>query len=303
MRKLALGFGLIALAGLAIIGCSRSDEPLGPAEASTLNVPIYGTYEWSGDGVPCGEEMSVTLIAGQNYDIGTAVITLEDGELCIELNTVDGWVMTETHVAVAPDLDSIPQTGSGNPQVGKFYFNTEHDPAVTTYTYCCDPLDFIWQDGEIFIAIHAAVIKLDENGDVIQQETAWAEGPEFPGRSWATYVSYLVEDCTGGGEEECPLFVTYPNGGEEICLDGPALITWDFLGESPEFVRIELLLDGYLCTTLADSVPDTGSFDWFVQPCPGDVEEGYKIRITELGCGTVDESDGVFQIITCGGGE
>jgi hypothetical protein len=302
MSKYALSLGLIALVALAVIGCSRSEDPVGPLGESTQTVPIYGTFEWSGEGVPCGEELTVTLIAGQNYDIGTAVVTLDDGELCITLNTVNGWVMNETHVAVAPVLDSIPQTGSDNPQVGKFYFGTEHDPAVTTYTYCCDPLDFIWEPGEIFIAIHAAVVKLDENGDVIQEETAWAEGPEFPGRSWATYVNYQVNDCNGPGEE-CPLFVTWPNGGEEVCLDGPATITWDFFGESPTFVRIELLLDDFPCATIAESAPNTGSYEWFVLPCPGVPEDGYKIRITELGCGTIDDSDGPFQIIECGGGE
>lgn len=301
MRKYVLSLGLFVLVGLMVIGCSRSDDPASPLGQTTALVPVYNTYVWTDDGVPCGEDLTVNLIAGQNYNIGTALITLVEGTLCVEITTVDNWVMTETHVAIGPDLDSIPQTGSGNPKVGHFLFNTDHDPPITTFTYCCDPLDFIWEAGEVYIAIHASVMLLDESGDVVQEETAWAEGPEFPGRSWATYVTYVVNSCDGG-EEECPLFVTYPNGGEDICLDSPLVITWDFLGESPEFVRIELLIDGVPYVTIAESIPNFGSYEWIAQQYDG-ISEGYTIRITELGCGTVDESDGPFQIIECGGGE
>lgn len=300
MRRQILSLGFIVLVGLVIAGCVQTQDPVGPADNAAATIPIYAAFEWSDDGVPCGDSLTVNLIAGQNINIGNALVILEDGTLCIEINTVNNWVMTLTHVAIAPVVDSLPQTGSGNPKVGKFFFSTEHEPPVTSYTYCCNPLDFIWEPGGICIAIHADVMLLDENSDPIQEETAWAEGPEFPGNSWATYVTYDVNSCSGG--DESLIIVTYPNGGEDVCMDYPLLISWDYLGESPEYVFIELLLDGIPCMTIADSVPNTGSYEWVAQQCDG-VPEGYKIRITELGCGSIDESDNTFQIIQCGGGE
>jgi hypothetical protein len=134
----------------------------------------------------------------------------------------------------------------------------------------------------------------------LQEETAWADGLPFPGNNWATYFTYYVEECTEGGE--CTLIVTFPNGGEELCVDFPYLLTWDFSGGSPEQVRIDLLRLGTVCQTIAEGAANTGSYEWTAQSCDGETD-GYALRITELGCGAVDESDNPFRIVVCGGGE
>ncbi len=287
--------GGLALLAACLAGCVGSGGPTGPSAGHVSTFAAFG-----GDTIPCGEPETVVLWAGQNFEAGSVTVSITGRVLCIDIETADGWVLTETHVAVATSLDSIPQTGSGNPKIGKFLFQAEHDPAVASYTYCTDPLEYLYEAGDVFIAVHAAVQRLDESGNVVQEETAWADGLPFPGNNWATYFTYTVDECFGG--EECALTVIFPNGGEELCIDFPAVIAWDFTGESPEYVRIELLREGTVCSAIADSVANTGSFEWIVQGCGGH-EDGYEVRITELGCGAVDVSDGPFRIVICGSGE
>jgi len=286
---------LFLLPGLCLMGCVGSNGPAAPEKTDTSLFQSFG-----GDTIPCGEPVSITLWAGQSIDAGTVGVTITDGTLCIEIRTNDGWVLSETHVAVATELDSIPQTGSGNPKVGQFLFQTEHVPPVDSFSYCTDPLDYLYEAGDVFIAVHAKVLKLDAAGDIVQEETAWADGLPFPGRNWATYFTYFVEECSGG--EECTLTVTYPNGGEELCVDYPYVLTWNSSGEPADPVRIELLRLGTVCRVIADGTANTGSYEWTAESCDGETD-GYAIRVTELACGAVDESDGPFRILICGGGE
>jgi hypothetical protein len=283
------------LSSVCFVGCLGTGDPVAPPDPAA---PVFNSF--GGDTIPCGEPVEITLWAGQDIDVGSVMVSIDGGTLCVAIQTTGGWVLTETHVAVATELDSIPQTGSGNPQVGQFLFQTEHNPPVTSFSYCTDPLDYLYEAGDVFIAVHARVELLDESGNPVQEETAWADGLPFPGRNWATYFTYFVEECTES--EECALAVTYPNGGEELCVGFPYVLTWDYTGALPDQVRIELLRLGGDCLVIAESADNTGSYEWTAQSCGGEVE-GYTIRVTSLGCGAVDESDGPFNIRTCGGGE
>jgi hypothetical protein len=261
-------------------------------------VPVFQAF--GGDTIPCGEEMTVTFWAGQHYDAGDVVVSVIDGVLCVDIQTTGGWVLTETHVAIATSLDLIPQTGSGNPKVGQFLFQTEHVPAVTSFQYCTDPLEYLYEAGNVFIAVHAKVERLDSGGTVVQRETAWADGLPFPGNNWATYFTYFVEECVGG--DECALTVTHPNGGEEFCAGYPCVITWSSTSDASGFVRIELLQNEAVCRIIEESTANVGSYEWTAETCGGG-PGGYLIRITDLACGAVDASDGPFRIMDCSGGE
>jgi len=96
---------------------------------------------------------TVDLIAGQNIDVGDVIVWLEAGNLYVKYVTVDGWAMTETHLAVAASWSGIPQK-NGNPIPGRFPYSTIHDPPATEYTYT------IPYTGPVSIAAHAEVIKL-----------------------------------------------------------------------------------------------------------------------------------------------
>jgi len=132
------------------------------------------------------------LYAGKDIDVGGVRIWNDASNLYVMYDSRDGtcWEFAETHLAVATILDDIPQTKSGNPKVGHFPYQMMHDPTVTQYTYT---LPLTWAAGtKLIIAAHAVV-----RCDCGWEETAWAdcEGPTavFPGRNWATYVTYTIQ--------------------------------------------------------------------------------------------------------------
>lgn len=89
------------------------------------------------------------LIAGQHHKVGTVTIT-NDGTVTYQ--TINGCVLTETHLHVDTSVKKIPQTKNGNPIPGRFMYNDHHNPPKTIVSYqtgkCGDPL---------YVAAHAVV--------------------------------------------------------------------------------------------------------------------------------------------------
>ena len=110
--------------------------------------------------------------------------------------TANGWMLSETHVHVGNSIEDIPQTRQGNPKVGNFAYKSTHDPVVDNYTLTLPLADLgLSEDDSIVVAAHAVVVKLDDDGNVIESETGWADGKDFPGKSWATLVEYSIQSC------------------------------------------------------------------------------------------------------------
>lgn len=133
------------------------------------------------------------LIAGGGnpksaIDVGDVLVWNDNEYLYVKYTTTDGWVVTETHLAVADSLDGIPQTKKGNPIPGQFSCSMIHDPPVTEYTYV---IPLTWDpDMSLYIAAHARTV----SGYTCVEETAWGGGIEFPGKNWATYFNYGVQE-------------------------------------------------------------------------------------------------------------
>lgn len=140
---------------------------------------------------PCPAE-STRLLAGQHIEIGSVTVEEDEDSLHVTYTTTGDWYMSETHLHVAEDCDDIPQTRSGNPQVGNFQFSDTHDPAVQEYTIEV-PLDADLESGdELCVAAHADVQKIVDD-EVIQEETAWGEGDRFTDQgNWAMHFDYEV---------------------------------------------------------------------------------------------------------------
>ncbi len=88
--------------------------------------------------------------------------------------------------------------------------------------------------------------------------------------------------------------ITSPNGGESFNTETLKPITW--LSELGGNARIELLKNGSVHTTIANSTPNDGVFYWLLPDTLATASD-YKIRITSVENGTkVDESDSNFAI-------
>ena len=149
----------------------------------------------------CGTSTVVILFAGQTTDAGTVTVANDETNLYVTFSTSDGWLLSETHLHVADSLAGIPQTKKGNPKVGNFAYQTTHDPEVTEYTYVIAKAD-LGLDGNnsMVIAAHAVVVKYDDAGNQIENETGWGDGARFVDRgSWATYFMHTWQECDGSG--------------------------------------------------------------------------------------------------------
>lgn len=144
-----------------------------------------------------GNPDQYNFIAGQSIDIGRVEVYNDATNLYITLIIEDpNWEVTISHVAVATNLASIPQTSNGNPKIGQFAYTD-----LLSYTI---PLSTVLPEGAkagdtLYIAVHAVVIGV---GGIYlgQVQTAWGEACEhtgtlggvFSGNSWATYILYTV---------------------------------------------------------------------------------------------------------------
>jgi len=172
MKKLIYLIVLALILGLVLTGCLLSNVGQVPAtEQGGITYLPKGT-----EAVPEG----FPLFAGQDMLVGE-VLVWDDGEtLCVKYQLSDtaleeGWLLYETHLAVATSLEGIPTNKSGNPQVGKFpYGNDELGGVAEDGPYC---IPFGDEEGELnvecgdelVIAAHAVIEKhegCNEIGDV-----------------------------------------------------------------------------------------------------------------------------------------
>lgn len=128
------------------------------------------------------------LIAGQFTDSGNIIISETDGNLDVTYETEGDWIILETHLYVGSQED-MPATRRGNPKIGRFPYRTDHVDGVTTFTY--SDLYELAINECTWVAAHAVVY----NTVTHQEETAWANGDDIPGNSWAMYF----EVCNIGG--------------------------------------------------------------------------------------------------------
>ncbi|MCK4413467.1 MAG: hypothetical protein KAY32_07990 [Candidatus Eisenbacteria sp.] len=166
-----------------------------------------------------------------------------------------------------------------------------------TASACCGDevrIDLL-RGGEVCLTIAEAT---DNNGSL-----AW-EAAQCPGGT-GDYSIRVTDLETGVSAESpasfsidppCAIEIGSPQGGELICVGGDlVLIEWASSNCCGSLVTIELLLDGVVCRTIAESAPNSGSFAWNPEQC-GDATEGYTIRITDELSGAIGEMSATFGI-------
>ncbi len=140
---------------------------------------------------------TVNLIAGQHHEIGTVTIDVEGDILTVTYTTNGDWVLGATHLHITNcEEDGFPTTGANNPKIGHFDYASEHEDGATQVIYTID----IGEITEVLcFAAHAEV-----NGP--SEETAWAEGEDFGGNSWAMYFEADLTDCDDDDDGGTPAF-------------------------------------------------------------------------------------------------
>ncbi|HPO15446.1 MAG TPA: hypothetical protein PLI09_18535 [Candidatus Hydrogenedentes bacterium] len=224
-----LWFGAFSLVVTAVLGLLVGCPP---QKDVTLNP--NGDWDKENSHPSCGEASLQALTAGQHYDAGSVVISNDVNYLYVTYATTGGWVLTQAHVHVGFSDTDYPGYGSGNsaPIPGQFPYNTDDDPgftgSVTEYTFVVPLTDLelmSWDcDISLYVFAHAAVSLLDDNGNVIQSETAW--GGDTPGEHsnrWYLVAAYTLQCCGGegeGGEEGAVEGAVEGEGAEEGAVEG-----------------------------------------------------------------------------------
>ena len=188
-----------------ILGCNTesiedntltNQEPIFSVTENTINFQLRSTSSCA----------TADLMAGQDMKAGTVTAEIENDNLVITYSTDTGWTIDLTHLSVGDcSLQTIPQTGSGNPKVGKFEHTEPHEVTTNSVVYKIS-LDYLNLGSTFCFAAHAEVTSSTGG------ETAWArnqptepdQDPQeyiknFDGNSWATYVevSTCNTDTTG----------------------------------------------------------------------------------------------------------
>ena len=144
----------------------------------------------------CGTPVETQLVAGQYYYAGTVRIFNDSSNIYVQYTTDTPWTISEAHAAVAATLQGLPQTKGGNPIPGRFAYSATFDPEVTSYTFVVPASGVFATNQTVYVAAHAVVQAPRSEGG---SQTAWGYGPDFSGANWATYMTYKVQSCGGGG--------------------------------------------------------------------------------------------------------
>lgn len=276
-----------ALVGFGLSGCSETPNPTG------VTIPERGQLSTLEVENSCGVVLQDTLFAGQFINVGMITVSNNQEVLGVEIEiTEPGWAMTETHVAIEDTFEDLPMTGSGNPQVGHFEFSDTFDQPTTSWAYVINLAEYGYAPGiPLYIAVQAEV-SLYVDGVPVQNETAWGDGEDFPGNSWATYCTFSVQNCDGGPE----VTITSPTGSPIYEPGDTIIVSWDPPQTTP--VAVELYNNGALVetltytvmdetTTLPFLIPEEGTpltdFSW-VSQCLWDINENslYTVRVVFL---------------------
>jgi len=145
----------------------------------------------------CGEIASTDLIAGQHTNVGRVTVSVNNGKLTVVYTLTNNWWMEESQLHIADIAANIPQTKSGNPQVGKFTYKAIHNPLVNTYTY--SDID-VSAFSSIVVAAHATVKQY--LGDKIAIANVEKSLPTTPTKMKVTFTknpTYFSTQISGAG--------------------------------------------------------------------------------------------------------
>ncbi len=183
--------------GLFFFGCNletieQSDNQVLAEKKSSKKEKSFDVVESDSSTEDTSDEHchTVNLIAGQHHEIGTVTIDIEGDNLIVTYTTNGDWVLDATHLHITNcEEDGFPTTGANNPKIGHFDYTSVHEDETTQVTYTIDIGEIT---GALCFAAHAEV-------DGPSEETAWAEGEDFGGNSWAMYFEADLTDCDDDG--------------------------------------------------------------------------------------------------------
>ena len=143
--------------------------------------------------------VTVPLLAGQFMDAGTISVSNDNEFIYVTYTTANGYLLTETHLYVG-NCSAVPVNKKGNPVPGQFPYKDQQN-YTTSFTYKV-PIASMGLGQCGCIAAHAALVKLDATGKVIESQTGWGACSliNATGGNWGTKFSYCTCEVAGAAD-------------------------------------------------------------------------------------------------------
>jgi hypothetical protein len=212
MKKIFFLIIIIAVMNLFALSCDHSSNGKGSHDTGT---EADDTSSGDGENGPGNSDDDDTgsifpdvldphtvadLNTREDQDLGDVVVWNDNDYLYVKFSS-SSTILT-TVLAVESSLESIPQTGKGNPKPHRFEFKTWHKHGINEYTYKISIAEKNFETGsELYLAAHA-FIRTDDEGEHGHKshkkclnfniKSAWAEGYDFPGGCWGTYFTHRL---------------------------------------------------------------------------------------------------------------
>lgn len=178
--------------GLAGMGHPGNGDSLDPIDNSSINMFIEA--HMLGEATSIRGAVCVELRTPQELTVARVCLSNTSDSLIVHFQAEEGWVFSETQLAVAATLEGIPKIGPGIPALGQFAYKSAHTSASTEqdYSVALESLN-VSPGSEIIVAAHVSVINAAK-----EEEGAWGRGERFvEDGNPATYFSYML-DQNGG---------------------------------------------------------------------------------------------------------
>ncbi|MDZ4181625.1 MAG: hypothetical protein U1B83_02015, partial [Candidatus Cloacimonadaceae bacterium] len=189
---------LLSLVTLFVAGCQTS--PTFP-EANLYDASVNHAYTVN------SQAMQYPIWAGQSINAGTLSIHNDAQYLYVSYSMNDDWMLEQTHVHIAKNINQIPMTRKGIPIPGQFQYSTTHNPNIGLYSYQILLADHNLIPGDnILVAAHASVVRGSLIDNTYQQETGWGGNVPGPGTRWWFFATYTLTTPPRDGED--PVFNT-----------------------------------------------------------------------------------------------
>jgi hypothetical protein len=173
------------------------------------------------------------IYGGQHYNTGNLVVTNTATEITFNLTSAidSGWYIKAYHIYVGNG--PIPTNSQGIPAPGSFPFKQEFSDLQTGVNVTVDLASIGQQCGSsVTIAVHTEMVKLNEDGEIIQEETGWAYGPNtFDASRWGWSFNYEI-CCNNGENSGCTLTQGYWKTHSKYAKNKALKVAWPISEDS-----------------------------------------------------------------------
>lgn len=199
-RSLRMAVVMAAAAYACGDGATAPDSD--PASAYLLSSP---TVEGLVSGAPiriCGAPGVGDLLDARGLSQGTATVSNDGRDLTVLIQTVDDWEIEAAQLSVSGSVATIPLTGTGRPQVGRFPYRANPVGGTTRYAFSVSLTELDAGTGdELTVSLHVDLLERNDPAVIEddRREGVWRDGTLFDADSNGNagrYSSYVVQACT-----------------------------------------------------------------------------------------------------------